>query len=435
MRLSSISLALNRPGAVATLEQQVAALFAAGEQGAWYDPSAANVTWRRNRLTYTQEFDNAAWTKTNILAFGSGSIANATTAPDGTVTADKLVESSDVSNVTHEVNHAAISLAAVPYTYSVYAKAAERSWIAISIQGNYTFFNVTAGAGGVGVNAAGNTPNIVALPNGWYRCEVTRTATAANNFGLIRIASGDNTVSYTGDGTSGIYIWGAQLNLGSTAMSYQRIAATPTLSTPPTYATTSTMGGEVFRPYLWFDGADILQTATFATPTTDKAVVCAGVNRQTTTTYQFLHEYSASVASNNGSFAMLVDSEPNAPYVGAIKGTNATIDRATATQSSLVTQVLSQVYDLAGASADAAVDVRINKVVSDITTLSGTTPGGGNWGSYAFFVGARTNLPTSATINAMTGFVWGLVLRMAATSAAELDALENYQASKAGVTL
>jgi type 1 fimbria pilin len=44
---------------------------------------------RTNLVLYSEEFDNAYWTKTNVTI-----TANATTAPDGNLTADKLVENS-----------------------------------------------------------------------------------------------------------------------------------------------------------------------------------------------------------------------------------------------------------------------------------------------------------------------------------------------------
>jgi hypothetical protein len=154
-------------------------------------------------LLRSEEFDNAYWTKTR-----SSILANQIIAPDGTLTADKFVEDTTAAS-THEMNHTIAAISAIAYTHSIYAKAAERSWLVLSIQTNYTFFDLSNGT--VGTNAAGNTATITSVGNGWYRCSITRTATAANNFGLMRLATADNTVSYTGDGTSGIYIWGAQL--------------------------------------------------------------------------------------------------------------------------------------------------------------------------------------------------------------------------------
>ena len=65
----------------------LARLFANGEAGAWYDPSdltAEKVAWRRNLLTWSEDFTNAAWGKTNATI-----TANAGTSWDGTATASK----------------------------------------------------------------------------------------------------------------------------------------------------------------------------------------------------------------------------------------------------------------------------------------------------------------------------------------------------------
>jgi hypothetical protein len=166
---------------------------------------------RTNLLTYSTQFDNAAWTK------GEATVsANAVAAPDGTTTADKLTE--NTVNDAHEAYRADVTLANVAHTWSVYAKPAGRTWLAINAydgSGHNTYFNLS-GAGAVGTSAAGNTGSITALANGWYRCVVTRTAaaTAAGGGGFI-IASADNTASYAGDGSSGVYLWGAQLEAGA----------------------------------------------------------------------------------------------------------------------------------------------------------------------------------------------------------------------------
>jgi hypothetical protein len=164
-------------------------------------------------LQYSEQMNNAYWTKANLSVSAN---TTATLDPSGYYGADKLVEAATTS--THEINHAIFALTAASYTYSIFAKAAERSWIVLSIQGQYTFFDIANGV--IGVNAAGNTPKIEAYGNGWYRCSITRTATATNNFGLIRLASADNTPNYAGNGTSGLYVWGANLTATSYLQSY-----------------------------------------------------------------------------------------------------------------------------------------------------------------------------------------------------------------------
>jgi len=183
--------------------------------GVWYDPSDINVNWRRNLLTYTEQFDNSVWGKAR-----SSVASNVVVAPDGTLTGDKLVEDTSVTLSHYTVQ--SVTTTAATHSTSVYAKAAERSWMLLeNVTAGYSaYFDLASGLVGT---ISGGTASITSVGNGWYRCSITGTATAASNAFRIYVAQSNNTVAYTGDGTSGIYTWGAQLELGSTASTYQKI--------------------------------------------------------------------------------------------------------------------------------------------------------------------------------------------------------------------
>lgn len=175
---------------------------------------------RTNLLLRSEEFDNASWTKTAVTA-----TANATTSPDGTADADSIIETT--ANSAHDVNQF-VTLSAVAYTYSVFVKANGRSWVRLfvfqsgpgSTPGQSVWFNVSTGVVGT-VGAGASNATITNFGNGWYRCAFTFTAIAASASLYAQLATADNGVStYTGDGTSGIYIWGAQLEAGAFATSY-----------------------------------------------------------------------------------------------------------------------------------------------------------------------------------------------------------------------
>jgi len=198
-------------------------LFAGGEQGAWYDPSDFIPNWRRNLLTRSEEFDNAAWVKSATTV-----TANTVVAPNGTTTADKLTE--DATTAPHRVQQAYNMTVGASHTLSVFAKAGERNWIQILTNsfsgGNQAAnFNLSNGTVGTGASGANLTKTIVSVGSGWYLCTITWTpdATGSNVYFYVLDSDAATGASYTGNGTSGIFIWGAQLELGSSATPYQKI--------------------------------------------------------------------------------------------------------------------------------------------------------------------------------------------------------------------
>jgi hypothetical protein len=172
-----------------------------------------------NLIRRSEEF-NLIWSPVR-----SSITANSTTAPNGTLTADTLID--DTNNNIHYIaqTFTAINGAA---TISVYAKANQISQIQLIAQQGTTpmgrGFDLATGTvftesvGGVSSNDLGQS--ITDVGNGWYRCEMSWTSTGQNEFWILLSVS--NAATFTGTGANGVYIWGAQAVEGSTALPYQK---------------------------------------------------------------------------------------------------------------------------------------------------------------------------------------------------------------------
>jgi hypothetical protein len=172
---------------------------------------------RTNAFQRSDDFGNSYWIKLR-----STITSDATTSPSGATDADKLVE--DTSTNSHIFYRLVNVGVTTPVSFSVFAKASERSWIQLECGDNFTagstaYFNLSNGT--IGTVGAGATASIQSMGNGWYRCVVVATPAAITNSGFyVNIATANGTRSYAGDGTSGVFLWGAQLEAGSFPTSY-----------------------------------------------------------------------------------------------------------------------------------------------------------------------------------------------------------------------
>ena len=173
-----------------------------------------------NLLQYSEMFTDSYWAKS-----GSTISANVLSAPNGTLTADKLVENSATSE--HLIGAGNYTFSAGAYTISVYAKASERGVLQLLFNGSISivsFANFDLVNGVVGSKGSNVSESITPVGDGWYRCTLTANVVAGTAPALYYCMQTSTTATraqtYAGNGTSGIFIWGAQLVEGAYPLEY-----------------------------------------------------------------------------------------------------------------------------------------------------------------------------------------------------------------------
>lgn len=180
-------------------------------------------------FTKSEKFDDAAWTKSAATA-----TADQIAAPDGLTTGD-LIKEDATAAVGHFLLRAFTGVVSNAYTIPFFAKAKERSRFGLILRDTAA----SANQGRIGFNLGSGTVDFAAgalgtyatagggirqLPNGWYFCWLTvtigiDTAVEVRAYMLDGVAT-IGSPAYNGDGTSGLYFWGANPVQGSMPVSY-----------------------------------------------------------------------------------------------------------------------------------------------------------------------------------------------------------------------
>ena len=194
-----------------------------------------------NLLLQSEDF-STTWVNTE-----STEASNVETAPNGTLTADKLIPDVGVTSgqFRQDVSKAAT---ATTYTCSVYGKAAEFNRLSIRVEHNGSTGNradvgfslsdgsVVSAAAALGT-FSGASATATSVGAGWYRFTLSFTSSTETSI-RVRLFGFDSSLPC--NGTSGIYLWGAQLEQSSTVGEY--IPTTSTINSAPRFDHNPTTG-------------------------------------------------------------------------------------------------------------------------------------------------------------------------------------------------
>jgi len=176
--------------------------------GSWlFEPQSTNL------IPYSEDFSNSAWSKIGASVVGGFD------SPDGGANAFKLVEGTN-TGVHFLFDSASVLNGSTNYN-SIYVKPNGVNWVKLydGAKNEGIYFDLQNKV--IGTKSAGVLDySIVELSDGWLRIGFSSVATSTSVIFRVYLAPANNTLSYTGDGTSGVYIFGAQVEQQSYATSY-----------------------------------------------------------------------------------------------------------------------------------------------------------------------------------------------------------------------
>ena len=366
----------------------------------------------RNLLDHTEEFDNSYWTKGNATI-----TANSAVAPDGTTTADKLQSNGTVA--AHRVSPAGFSLGVGVQTVTVYAKAAETEVMLGFLKPSPTAFatvGFTLSGDGAVAWAANSLAGRISAPvasienvgDGWYRCSLSINSLDVGGNPIIDLSNG-TTNTFAGTVGDGCLIWGAQLEVGSTATPYQKRV---------NFLNVTEAGKRSIRR-LYFNGTShFMQTPTI-TPNTDKVQVFAGVRKLSDAEIGIAVSLDGGTVGQSGAELFVPRTSATPDYAFRSRGPT---DNADAIAAGFVAPVSSVLSGIGQTTTDTSI-LRVNGV----QRASSTFPqGSANYRSLPMFIGAR-----GGTTFFFNGFLDQLITRFGATpDETTIGKVEKYISTK-----
>jgi hypothetical protein len=347
---------------------------------------------RTNLLTYSEDFTDATW-----INVDTSDTITSTVGPDGYSFMTRLYE--NIATNRHILYQSFSGALDVTRTLSVFVKKPAtngRQYVALSVPNAgdtlaySAIFDLDSGlvtATKVNGTATISLAEIQDFGSGIYRCILagnSNSASSAAFYPMIALSDrsdfsgtlvSGNLPSYTGDGTSGVYIWGAQLEEGSTPSSYiptsgATVNRTPDILTIPSanlpWPTPKVIGpelvtnGDFSSPTGWtLDAASSISGGVLSTTKADAGEIASQVI-PITAGKVYLIQYT--VLSTNG--------EVIVPRLSGNPGSSAPATSTTGTFQAVVTAVSNEdkfAFNVAGAGVTATID---NVSVREIDPLA-----------------------------------------------------------------
>jgi len=383
---------------------------------------------RRNLLTWSEDFRSTAgagevrpWFHNNVTIS-----ANTTLSPTGTLTADTMTGTGGFPFCYQDITASVGSTVSGSFWIRKTSGLANGSLPTTSLEfrsnttlAEYSLVLDTNNGAAIASSGWGTAPALNASMQSdgdYWRVSLSSPATpAATTAARLYIGVSGGFLNGTRPGSfpaSSVIIWGAQLELGSTATAYQKV----------TTAFDVTEAGVQSLSYLSFDGVDDGMLTPSVGFNADKMTVFAGLRKANDATRGIVAETSAAAAS--GAWNL------NAPNGTAIAnyafrniGTSSADVVTSSTFAAPTTNVLTAIGDIAG-------DISQIRVNGSVAANSTNDLGSGNYAANILYIGRRggATLPFS-------GNLYSLIVRNAATDATTITASESWVAGKTGVVL
>jgi hypothetical protein len=198
----------------------------------WQGNQRLYPTPRTNQLRYSTDISAAGWNRV-----GATVELDVAMAPDGTMTADKIVTTTALES--HSVRYSVNSPPGSEGFQSIYVKAAGYNFARLEAlnyvaQAERTITSIDLVTGEISTGGVNPVGGVDALPDGWFRIWV-RTLRNENigttGFAVYPNSSLNGSASFVGDGVGGIYVWGAQIEYSQGYTSYIPTAGSATTVT------------------------------------------------------------------------------------------------------------------------------------------------------------------------------------------------------------